>query len=363
MKNELFEPPNNISIEYAVMIKDYFYNHRKTTSLLGVSSYGTVFQLAEKQAMEVVLASPTATVDTAGIIGSIILPDEGRLLILYSTVKMMMFVWLVTIHGYGKGVFAMDATYKIFKEGLSMITCNVADVACIGKLNAFGPTSHEDTRAYHDASNMVYDFVTVLVDGIRNCTLPEMWSHALRTQVYDAYSVAVLNAPAEKLALRMGASISDCDDAIRNGMMTSKLQPEMHKNDYPHITRGVHKNLNKLKNSSDDAVEELFTDLAFLHECYDIDLLEHQKIMFRAKLYAKGEGIFLAYLEKEYLSRNFSRCHGVAGDRTDDCSLEQTHRWMKSEEGFANVGGAHTVMDHAPTYCYRVSISIILKRM
>lgn len=35
---------------------------------------------------------------------------------------------------------------------------------------------------------------------------------------------------------------------------------------WAHVWRAVHKNLNKLKNSAQDAVDMLFTDLCFLHE-------------------------------------------------------------------------------------------------
>ena len=138
------------------------------------------------------LASPLATIDTAGVIGWRLDEATGRVLILTSSIKLVMFLFYSIAMGPGgmnKGLLSFDFTFKIMKEQLNTATISTVDNAQHGKLLAFGPSSHEDTEAVSDATHIFTTFFYMVVMGIRNRALPEQWSIALKEAVYREYDL------------------------------------------------------------------------------------------------------------------------------------------------------------------------------
>ena len=76
------------------------------------------------------LASPLATIDTAGVIGWRLDEAQGRVLILTSSIKLVMFLFYSIVMGPGgqyKGLLSFDFTFKIMKEQLNTATLSTVD--------------------------------------------------------------------------------------------------------------------------------------------------------------------------------------------------------------------------------------------
>ena len=147
------------------------------------------------------LASPLATIDTAGVIGWRLDEAQGRVLILTSSIKLVMFLFYSIVMGPGgqyKGLLSFDFTFKIMKEQLNTATLSTVDNAQHGKLLAFGPSSHEDTEAVCDATHIFTEFLYSVVMGIRARQLPEQWSIALKESVSCALATSRWASPVSR---------------------------------------------------------------------------------------------------------------------------------------------------------------------
>ena len=147
--NILYAPPYDISNGWEGAIGNYLYNKRKDlpSHELGVSSYGTCERIAQEQGINTLLAKPDATLNTTGVIGYFLEPDEKRVLVLFSSIKLGMQALLEMLDGYGEGLLLADLTYKICKEKTPMLVYSVVDIQQHGHVVAFGPSSHEDKAA------------------------------------------------------------------------------------------------------------------------------------------------------------------------------------------------------------------------
>lgn len=209
-------------------------------------------QLIENVAnVNLTLASPVATIDTAGVIGFRLDEATGRVLILTSSIKLVMFLFFSIAMGPGgmnKGLLSFDFTFKIMKEQLNTATISTVDNAQHGKLLAFGPSSHEDTEAVSDATHIFTQFFYMVVLGIRNRSLPDQWSLALKEAVYRDYGALVDAHPLAVPAVRVGdialgapqvkvhRGLSDLAPAISAGLH-KVLDTNEHTNCWAHTWR------------------------------------------------------------------------------------------------------------------------------
>ena len=363
IKNEVYK---TISYDPAVdkQITDYVYNEKKKKPAyeLGISSYGTLVQMTERYNINKVLACADAGVDTAFVMGSYINHDERRALVLFGTVRTGMMAFEQMAAGYGEGQISADITFKIFKEaGLDMMTFNVQDVACHGKTVAFGPTTHQDAPQFKAGGTIIHSFVTLLMQGVASRSLPNAWSTAVKNLIYERYAVKIDDYcerlhPGQLPTYDPADVCADDDMAIPNGLRASPLGIMRNKTDWPHLSRAIYDNRHKLKNQSQDRIDLLMEHMGFLHESYDIDLLEHQKRLTLAKWRGWNEDAIASYLESTKFNRRFSRCHSVPGVATDTCSLEAFHgKTLKAMGGFESLEGLGTGMEHSITVMSRVS--------
>lgn len=369
MRNILYEQ-KGVDTKWAKQIEIYHYNTRNKSdmSIMGVSTYGTLMTLiSSKASLDKQLESVDATLDTFGVIGCFIDPDRDRVLVLSSSIKLMVTAWLLCHTGFSEGQLSSDVTFKIFKEkGLEMMTFMMQDPNQVGKLTAFGPTTHQDTEQFRLAGDIIWTAITKVVRNIGANTLPSEWSMAVKELIITTYSVKVLAQPVDKRQFLPGAVCADEANAINDGLCESKMGVNVKekKTDWPHIIRAIIKwikgkdssNGDRLIDSSDARVTELITDITFLHECFVVDLLVHQLVMFKTKWDVKyGEHVLCQYLESQHFKRHFSRCHGPAGESSDTTALECFHRIFKGEGGFDTVEGMSTVVVRTGLVGYRLS--------
>ena len=348
---------HGVEQKWAKEIEYHHYNHRNRLSsanVLGVSTYATFLNLVEgKASLDALLSDPsTASLDAFGVIGYKVDVATNRALALGTSIKLAMTTWQQGKLGYSKGQVGGDVTFTIFKEmGLDMMTFMSQDIAQNGKPFCFGPTTHQDTEQFTAAGNIMADFVNGLVLRISDDTLPGEWTLPVRQAIMKEYSVAVQLVPKEQRALAPEALVSDEANAINDGMALSKLgvNVKVKKTDYPHIIRAVLKWIKSrdtgMKDTTEERITELLTDIAFIHEVFEPNLLVHVLVKFKEKWHdTYGERNLYNYLHMQHLKRSFSRCHGPPGEATDTCALECFHRVLKSEGGFDTVEGLGTVI-------------------
>jgi hypothetical protein len=80
----------------------------------------------------------------------------------------------------GNSIMSLDHTFKIMKEQMEMVTLGTVDNGRHGKTLAFGPSSHTDTMAVTDACEIFASFFRILISGIRNRALPDVWSESVK---------------------------------------------------------------------------------------------------------------------------------------------------------------------------------------
>jgi hypothetical protein len=329
LKHQLYDQQDFVvGVDKSTQIKDYFYNtYSKSKHILGVSSYGTLVQVVSALEMDVILSLPDSNVNTTFVFGRYIDVENNRVLVLLGTLKTLLMMIERKLIGYGKGIFGADITFKIFAElGLDMMTVNVQDIACRGKLTCFGPTTHADEFQFKLLGNMLSSTLTLLALGIKTHSLPEEWAFAVRELLYDTYTVKLSFLTDDDLTcFTMPRLCADDALAIPNGLKTSDLDIKFNKTDWPHLYRAIYDNRHKLIDSSDERVSELMMDITFIHESYDTDLRDMQVDKTTAKWLKRGEHELVQYLVDTKFNRRFSRCDGEPGEQTDTCSLEAFH--------------------------------------
>ena len=248
----------------------------------------------------------------------------------------------------------------------------MADIQQLGKTNAFGPCSHEDKDMTAMAAGMLKQFIERIATGMATGIMhfESKWSASVCTEIKMKYAylglkpnmltftppagpsngpfVVGINQPTEFYTPKLG--LSDMADALRNGV--TEAIPSIIFDDWQscwaHGWRAVDKHKKKLHDSSQERVNELFTDLAFLHEMPQKDLYQHGVRLFTDKwLYKYREADMVEYLKHELLKRKFARCHSNPGKPTDNNCLEGLNRVLKSESHFDTVEGMGTVLERS----------------
>ena len=347
-------------------VQNYVYNNPPASKLehvLGASAFGTVAALCENDlGQATVLAKPDATICDVFTIGSKLEPERGRGFVLFSSIKGLLFAFLAINSGYGEGQLMVDFTYKIFKEKLQMITYGIHDIAQSGRFCAFGPSTHEDQEITEDGAVWLHREIGKIIDQIASNTLPDIWATALKVEVMSTYA-HIVNSFASPVRV-FGGVLADCAQAIPNGTIAGGIiksaedatpKPEAlkmlmivvkrSKTCWSHIWRTMMATgVGKLKDKSQDAKDELYEDLALIHECpYDLRDIDDEedegvigifKDMMVKKWTKRGETDLVKYLQQYILVYNFSRCDGYPGDATGTDALERGHLNIKSDNYF-----------------------------
>ena len=315
---------------------------------MGVSTFGTFVTTIEAHLdMNTVLSAPDANLNTPFCIKYVADPEEKRALALVTTMKMSFMAIAQRLQGYSRGQLSADKTFKIFKEhGISLMTMNVQDINQVGKLLCLGPTTHTDAIQYKLAGDMVSNFLTWLATNVKTRSLPDEWSELFKQLVYNSYATTVDEFTVAALKYTDIDGIADMAQGIGNGLSASELKVNLMRADYAHLVRAIRDNLNKLRDSSEARVNMAMEDIAFIHEAYDVDLREHQKIKFMAKWMGLGERTFATYVNETKFNLYWSRCDGgFPGINTDTCSLESAHgKVIKAAGALDSVEGLGTVM-------------------
>ena len=337
--------------EWGKKIADFFNNwkSRSDAHALGVSSFGTlVTMLTGRLSVDVAFASAEASVDTpVALPGWHVDKDSGRVLVLSGTIKMGMMAWEQGVAGYGTGQLGGDITFKINKEeGIDLMTFGTQDVTCKGKLVCFGPTTHHDAAQFHLAGDMIYEWITLLVVGVRTRSLPSTWSSVFCNLIYNTYASRIDHLPLMALTYQPSL-IADDDLAIPKGLKESKLKSESNLTDWPHLYRAISDMLpKKMNNPSEERVTAVMMDVTFIHECYDRDLKVHQMRMTYEKWVGLNEKPLADYLRDSKFNRCFSHCDRPLGVATNTCALEAAHgKTLKSAGAFDSIEGLGTVME------------------
>ena len=210
---------------YVKQVKTYIHNHPPEGKLghtLGVSAFGTVESMCEDQlAMHIVLGQSTATINDVFCVGKRLDPENGRGLVLFTSIKGLMMIFMSMNSGYSLGQLMFDYTFKIFKELLSMMTFGIHDIRQKGRFVAFGPSTHEDKQATLEAGQILEPRVKWLVEKIREKAFPECWASGLTTEILKEYTHAVESVEAPRYVF--GGVLADCAQAIPNGLIESKI--------------------------------------------------------------------------------------------------------------------------------------------
>lgn len=334
-----------------------------------VSSYGTAETLlADTLAIDVALAKPEATIDTTGAIGWFLDPDRGRVASLFSSVKMGMIAFEEQEAGYSGGLLMHDYTYKILQERLVLATFGTASVAQVGKLIAFGPSSHEDREASETLARFVKAFVDKLVAGIRNRSLPDEWSESLKLSIYAAYTHIVCEAAVPALVPKHCGT--DLAKALPIGMMAAIDSITDPLDCSVHTWRSVMQQAkSKLDDASQARLDELYLDWCFLADVPPrmTDLLFYEACdgtitdgalytMFYKKWGdAYGEDALVSYLREYHMYNKWARGWSAAGTPNNTNTLERMHETLKGQDMFDHAEGMGTVLGAAPLIGHRFS--------
>jgi len=249
-----------------------------------------------------------------------------------------------------------------------------ASITQTGHVGSFGPSTHEDATQCEFASLWLKTFINQVMSYIASSlgtpgdgamAWPSSWHPNVRKLLLDNYGPGpkphlwVWDDDANTYnpkVYKVLSGGSDGADQIVNGFRTGLEEPNMlRRNCWPHIWRAAMTRAKSMHDSSQESIDQLFTDLAFLHECPFSPLKAKMIEMFRVKWLKKDEDEMVAYLDKEVLGRNFSRSDGFPGKPSDTCTLESFNRNLKSVNYFNSVEGMCTVLKRAPTVCMRIS--------
>ena len=266
LRNHLIEV-KGWSSTFSKQIEYYHYNHCPRNGMaLGVSAFGTVATLVQDKSIDRMLAHVDADLNTTGVIGSELVADEGRLLVVNASIKSIMFAFEQLNAGYDNGLLVADFTYKIMKEKLAFLAMSTVDIGQHNKLIAFGPSSHEDKHAVQTATRFVKTFLDTLVANVKAGTLPAAWAPGVKELILKEYAYTV--SIATRLVYTPETFLGDCADALGNGVKAALDSIEVVKSCYTHVWRAASRNLKKMKDSSDERVNMLFADLAFISETW-----------------------------------------------------------------------------------------------
>ena len=342
------------------------------------------------------LASPLATIDTAGVIGWRLDEAQGRVLILTSSIKLVMFLFYSIVMGPGgqyKGLLSFDFTFKIMKEQLNTATLSTVDNAQHGKLLAFGPSSHEDTEAVCDATYIFTEFLYSLVMGIRARQLPEQWSIALKESVYREYGALVDAHPLAIPAVRTGdialgqprvkvhRGLSDLAPAIAAGLH-KVLNTDVHSDCWAHTWRAI---MPYVKSKMTEAqfndlytqlaffnvVPPHFKDLLFVMNAHEEDAGDEVMVNLSARKQVASWGALYRMFDEEWRKRIdpalvdylfqhhmlnlWSNAWNEPGEPTTTNAHERMHEFLKAAEHYDTVEGIGTVIHQSLTVGTRLS--------
>ena len=346
-----------------------------------VSSFGAVATVINDSAhVNVTLRSSEATVDTAGVIGFKLVEEDGRVLILTSTIKLTMHMFENLC--MGNSIMSLDHTFKIMKEQMEMVTLGTVDNGRHGKTLAFGPSSHTDTAAVSDACELFASFFRVLISGIRNRALPDVWSETVKQATYLKYG-AIVDANPQVVECRPQRGLSDLAPAILNGMLET-LKTEKHIDCYAHTWRAISAHLKPQldeKTMTDlievlaffNAVPPMFCDLLFYCDPAlggeGDDLLFYCDKASRARC-AKNGALYelferewrkrigdeaVDYLMKYHMLNMWSHAWNEPGMPTTTNAHERLHSTIKSEQFYNTVEGVATVVAQSVVVGCRLS--------
>ena len=128
---------------------------------------------------------------------------------------------------------------------------------------------------------------------------------------------------------------------------------------WAHVWRAIMKNQSKLKDRSQEKLDQLYTHLCYIHEANNPKLRDWLVTKFIESWRRAGEGEMVDYLASEHLYRKWSRCDGEPGDPTDSNTLERFNQHIKGENHFNSVEGAGTVIERAVTVGNRISRDMV----
>ena len=114
------------------------WKRHSSVSMFGISSYGAALTLiTNRVGIDTVFSgggqsasqNTAVTIDSVGVIGHYLDPDSDRLLAISSSVRLVLHAHFEETDGYSLGQVMIDFTFKILKEGISMMVFSVADIA------------------------------------------------------------------------------------------------------------------------------------------------------------------------------------------------------------------------------------------
>ena len=348
-------------LSYRVQVGNFVtsYKRQGISSSLGISSYGAVCTLiSDRVGMQTVLSDSSATIDSSGVIGHYMNPDNNRLLAISSSVRLAMHGSLEENDGYSDGTVMGDYTFKVTKEKVSIMVISTTDICQHGHILGYGPSTHEDFEATKMAGAFIKTWIESLLFYIHNVSFPEWWSRSLVQQILHTYKAVVHPT---KLTWDPNTGVADCADAILNGFQLSIPSLRNKQSCWAHIWRFV---MNKSPSLMVDATpaksDLLFENLCFLQEVpyifgvNTIAIKERLITLFKVK-WAATDPTLVTYLEKEVLTRYFSKCHSRQGKPPNTNTLERFNLEFKGENYFSSVEGIANYFIRMLTIGIRIS--------
>jgi hypothetical protein len=218
-----------------------------------------------------------------------------------------------------------EHTFKVLKEGISMMVFSVADIAQHGHVLAFGPSTHEDQRAVAMGTGFVKKFLELLLSSIKTNSFPATWSPLLCKDIMDTYGSRVHET---KVVWEPRMGLADCADGILIGASQTLTSMQTLLSCWAHIWRFVMKKCTTIMiNTTQTKVDKLFEALSFIHEVpyiegVDMSLIKAQ-LIFRFKEAWAKEPDLVKYLEAEVFKRKFSKCDSQPGKPGNTNTLER----------------------------------------
>ena len=342
------------------------WKRHSSVSMFGISSYGAALTLiTNRVGIDTVFSgggqsasqNTAVTIDSVGVIGHYLDPDSNRLLAISSSVRLVLHAHFEETDGYSLGQVMIDFTFKVLKEGISMMVFSVADIAQHGHVLAFGPSTHEDQRAVAMATGFVKNFIELLLRSINTNLFPASWSPLLCKEIMDTYGSRVHKT---KVVWEPRMGLADCADGILIGASQTLRSMQTLLSCWAHIWRFVMKKCTTIMiDTTQTKVDKLFEALSFIHEVpyiegVDMSLIKAQLIFHFKEAWAE-EPDLVKYLEAEVFRRKFSKCDSQPGKPGNTNTLERFNLEFKGANYFSSTEGLATYLVRTLTIGPRIS--------
>ena len=125
-----------------------------------------------------------------------------------------------------------------------------------------------------------------------------------------------------------------------------------------HVWRAVMAKCASLGVKDDKTKRTLFTDLAFIHNLVNVDLVTHALVKFDVKWRTTlGLPAVANYVKAQWAKKKWQRAYGAPGEPSDNNTIEAINRVLKDDANFSRLHPIHRPRVAARSHCALSSLA------